>query len=202
MKKQCIITCDFRVQQGKDYNPENTGYSSSNKVDNMVLELVSKIGTDKLTSSFNLKDIKLKALKKGLILKTYKSGSNNIREGNCSIRRHYDSKNQRMSIHILDVENGVVNINYYLVFILGTNKVLLHPSFSRGCNYGLLEELGIVKKMPQLPELPEKIVIGEMIPTLTSTEESQRLFLFSEIKERFNKIQNEYRILKNSMEVP
>ncbi|MFA5109245.1 MAG: hypothetical protein WC458_01750 [Patescibacteria group bacterium] len=204
-KKVKISTTYPMVQQpGKGAKPFKGEYKASSGLEKILKELIAKTDTSQLPISFYKKKIKSLAAKKGLRIKTLQTGDSDPHTSSCSIRSNYwsQSEKQHMSIHVWDVEeDGTVKINWNIVIIFSTNKIYLHPDFFRGYNDGFLEKLGLVKKVPPLPDLPEKVIQGKDFPSLTSKEEEKTLFLLSEIKERLDNVKRQHQLIEEQLSV-
>jgi hypothetical protein len=175
----------------------HVGYLASEKLAVALKELIERTDLDKLPRSFRPANLRLLALKKLMRLETIETGSIDHKNNYCDLMTSYWLGRQNLGVHVLDIEkDGSVKILWEIVVINGTNQAYLHPSTKHGHNSGFLEKIGLVKDIPILPALPDKIMLGRDVPSLISHDERKTVFFLSEINERSSLLQKQANDLK------
>lgn len=175
----------------------HVGYLASEKLAEVLKGLIEQSDLSKLPRSFRPSNLRLLALKKLMHLETSETGSTDHQSGYCDRMTSYWLGRQNLGVHLLDMEKGgLVKILWEIVVINGTNQAYLHPSTKHGHNSGFLEKIGLVKNIPVLPALPDKVVLGRDIPSLISRNEEKTVFFLSEMNERSSLLQKQANDLK------
>ena len=169
------------------FNSENNMSRTSEKLKKEINQIVGSIDFSHLPDSFCLDEIPHKAREAGV--KYHESESGRHERKSCTKRRCFNEKKGEtctgMSIHVWDIKNGEVEINYKLIVNQGSSEIVILPTFFRYGNKGFLEKINVITDIPGLPKLSSPVVqrsalskIGVEMP-----DHFVKCFLLSEAQE-------------------